>query len=377
MYLSNLISVLRVALGVAFLIITSAFSAAQDATVAAPQVLPTGAPLTVATRELSPFIFKETEGSKTYTGFSAELLEILSKELGFTYEWTVKKNISEILGAVEKGEAQVAIAAISITREREEKFDFSQPMFDAGLQILVRKQADNRGGFQRFADFLQTDAMKFVLALLGLLILVPGHIAWFLERGNKESHIDDRYFPGIFQAMTWAVGAFVGQQGSHLQSLVGRVMSAAAIICSVLILTYIQATLTTAMTVATLRGGIQGPADLPGKRVGTLKGSTAAKWLDANGIKHVDFDKIGDAISTMGKGALDAVTFDSPVLLYYASHEGAGVYEVVGPVFKRESYGILFPAGSPLRKRVSAAILNMREDGRYDALYEKWFGARE
>jgi polar amino acid transport system substrate-binding protein len=343
---------------------------AQNAT--SPAVTTATQNLKVATREISPFVFKQGEDNKI-TGFSAELLEILSKEIGFTYEWQMKDNIGEILASVEKGESQAAIAAISITRDREEKFDFSQPMFDAGLQILVRKQGDNRGGFRRFLDFLQTDAMKFVMGLLALLILVPGHIAWFLERGNKEAHIDDNYFPGIFQAMLWAIGAFVGQQSSHLQSVMGRIMSAAAIICSVLILTYIQATLTSAMTVATLRGGIQGPDDLAGKTVGTLKNSTASKWLQANGIKHADFDKLPDAISAMGKGMLDAVTYDSPVLLYFAANEGEGVFEVVGPIFKRESYGILLLPGSPLRKLINASLLQMREDGRFDALYEKWF----
>jgi polar amino acid transport system substrate-binding protein len=348
---------------------------AQDAPApASPTTSTDSKVLTVATRELSPFIIRDAASDKAYTGFSAELLALLAKDVGFTYEWTVKKNIGEILATVEKGEADAAIGAISITQEREEKFDFSQPMFESGLQILVRKQSDNRSGFRRFADFFTTDAMKFVLGLLSLLILVPGHIAWFLERGNKTAHIDDNYFPGIFQAMAWAIGAFVGQQSSHLQSVMGRIMSAAAIISSVMILTYIQATLTSSMTVATLRGGIQGPEDLPGKRVGTLRNSTAAKWLDSNGIKHVDFDRIDDAIATMGKGALDAVTFDSPVLLYYSSHDGAGIYEVVGPVFKRENYGILFPAGSALRKPVSAALLKMREDGRYEELYAKWFG---
>jgi polar amino acid transport system substrate-binding protein len=357
----------------AMLLALAPFAQAQDTTTA-PAVTPTQN-LKIATREITPFVFKQAEDAKL-TGFSVELLEILSKEIGFTYEWQVKKNIGEILTSVEQGESQAAIAAISITRDREEKFDFSQPMFDAGLQILVRTQGDNRGGFRRFLDFLTSDAMKFVMGLLALLILVPGHIAWFLERGNTEAHIDDKYFPGIFQAMLWAIGAFVGQQASHLQSVMGRIMSAAAIICSVLILTYIQATLTSAMTVATLRGGIQGPDDLPGKTVGTLKNSTASKWLEANGIKHADFDKLPDAISAMGKGMLDAIAYDSPVLLYYAANEGEGVFEVVGPIFKRESYGILLPPGSPLRKPINAALLKVREDGTYDALYEKWFGQK-
>ena len=41
---------------------------------------------------------------------------------------------------------------------------------------------------------------------------------------------------------------------------------------SLLFLTYWQAELTSSFTVQQLQGGIQGPDDLPGKRVGTLHG---------------------------------------------------------------------------------------------------------
>ena len=41
--------------------------------------------------------------------------------------------------------ADLAIAAISITAERERRFDFSQPMFDAGLQILVSSDKSSTG----------------------------------------------------------------------------------------------------------------------------------------------------------------------------------------------------------------------------------------
>jgi polar amino acid transport system substrate-binding protein len=64
------------------------------------------------------------------------------------------------------------------------------------------------------------------------------------------------------------------------------------------------------------------------------------------------------------------------VLQHHASHEGGGKVEVVGPIFKKENYGIVFPSGSPLRKPVNAALLKMREDGSYDALVQKWFGRR-
>jgi len=62
------------------------------------------------------------------------------------------------------------------------------------------------------------------------------------------------------------------------------------------------------------------------------------------------------------------------VLLYFASHEGKGKVQVVGPIFRKENYGIVFPDKSPLRKRVNEALLKLRENGTYDQLYKKWFG---
>ena len=62
------------------------------------------------------------------------------------------------------------------------------------------------------------------------------------------------------------------------------------------------------------------------------------------------------------------------VLPYCAAHEGKGKVQVVGPIFRMENYGIVFPDKSPLRKRVNEALLKLRENGTYDRLYMKWFG---
>lgn len=338
---------------------------------AASEAAATG--LTVATRVLPPFVIQEGD---RLGGFSAELWELLARELGVKQTWKTAGNVKELLETVERGDAHLGIAAISITRERAERFEFSQPMFESGLQILVPKQGDNRSGLKRLLDFVSSDAMLVVLGVLGLFILVPGHIAWFLERGHPGSDIDRAYFPGIFQAMAWATGAFVGQQSNHLQTLMGRFMSLFAIICSVFFLTYVQATLTTDMTVEQLRGGIQGPDDLPGKRVGTTTGSTASAWLKAHSIQPTEFQRIADAFGALERAQLDAVVFDAPVLLYHAKHQGGGKVEVVGPIFKKENYGIVFPPGSPWRQPVNAALLKLREEGAYDELMRRWFGQR-
>ncbi len=328
------------------------------------------ASVTVATRILPPFVIEAPNG---FEGFSADLWTELAKRVAVTFTWKKTENVKAILAAVESGEAQVGIAAISITAAREQQFDFSQPMFESGLQVMVSAQNDGGFSLRQILGYFTQGAMPYLLGILSLLILVPGHIMWWAERSHAESSFSKHYFPGIFQAMGWALSAAAGQQNSDPRTRFGRVMSAAAIFISLLFLTYWQAELTSTFTVQQLQGDISGPDDLPGKLVGTTAGSTSAAYLTAKQAKIQEFQSITDAFAALEAGKLDAVVFDAPVLLYHAATAGRGKVRVVGPVFKRENYGILFPRGSDLRKKINEALLTMREDGTYDTLYNKWF----
>jgi polar amino acid transport system substrate-binding protein len=341
-------------------------SMAQEASTA-----PVGpAKLTVATRVLPPFVLQSDDG---LTGFSAELWGELAKRTGVSFDWKITKNVGEILATVEQGEAQVAIAAISVTSAREQKFDFSQPMFESGLQVMVPSSGDSGFSFRQLLGYFTQGAMPYLLGILALLILVPGHVVWWAERRHKEPAFSSHYFPGIFQAMAWALSAAAGQQNGDPRSRLGKFMSVAAIFVSLLFLTYWQAELTSSFTVQQLQGDISGPDDLPGKTVGTLKKSTSVGYLAGKRSKVVEYDSIDEAFVALEAGKVEAIVYDAPVLLYYAANAGRDKVRVVGNVFKRENYGILFPRGSDLRKRINEALLTMREDGTYDTLYNKWF----
>jgi polar amino acid transport system substrate-binding protein len=88
-----------------------------------------------------------------------------------------------------------------------------------------------------------------------------------------------------------------------------------------------------------------------------------------------EFPSVEDAYQALLAGTADAVVFDAPVILYFAEHDGKGRVETAGGVFRKEDYGIVFAEGSPLRKRVDQALLELRENGIYAQIYQKWFGA--
>jgi polar amino acid transport system substrate-binding protein len=332
---------------------------------------PNGQVLKVGTRIVQPFV---TEQDGKLQGFSIELWQALADVMGKRSVLLKSETLQNLLDSVEARDVDVAIAAISITAAREEKFDFSQPMFDAGLQIMVR--ADGGEGsfsFGSVRNLLASGPIPSLLGLLALLIIIPAHLVWWTERNHAHSIVSRGYFPGIFQSMWWATGAAHGQQLDYPRHWVGKLTSALLTFISVIFIAYFTAAATAALTVQQLKGDINGPEDLPGKRVSTVSGSTSAAYLRQNGIPTVESSTIAEAIRALIEKQADAVLFDSPVLLYFAAQEGKGKVNVVGGIFRKEAYGILFPQNSPLRKPVNEALLKLKENGTYDALYKKWF----
>jgi polar amino acid transport system substrate-binding protein len=308
-------------------------------------------------------------------GFSIDLWNAVARQAHLQFAFVEAPTVRDILANVKEGRGDLAIAAISITAQREQEFDFSQPMFESGLQIMVGAETGGGLSLDQIGKLLTTGPMPFLLMLLALLIVVPAHIAWLAERNHAERIFATSYMPGIFHALWWATGAAAGQQSDYPRSGWGRAVSAAAALVSLVFLAYFTAALTSELTVESLRGGINGPGDLPHHRVGTIAGSTADKYLQGIDVAPHEYTKVAEMLADLELQKIGAVVFDSPVLMYYAASAGKGKVWTVGPVLRKENYGILFPPGSPLRKPVNQALLQLREDGTYWTLFEKWFGA--
>jgi polar amino acid transport system substrate-binding protein len=204
---------------------------------------------------------------------------------------------------------------------------------------------------------------------------VAGHIVWLFERRHPESLLANRsYFPGVFEATWWAASTLATQAEAMPRSAAARIIAVLWMFTAVLFVAFFTAAVTSSLTVQQLQGNIKGPDDLPGKTVATVRGSTSAQYLTQHQITPIEFNTVEEAYELLEKGDADAVVYDATVLLYYASHEGKGKVQVVGPIFRKEAYGILFPAGSPYRKPVNEALLRLRENGTYDRLSAKYFG---
>jgi polar amino acid transport system substrate-binding protein len=181
--------------------------------------------LKVVTRILPPMVVPQRDGQ--LTGFSIDLWDKIAERLQIKSAYQIAPDVRALLEEIRTGSAEVGFSAISITAAREKDFDFSQSMLNAGLQIMVRGKGQDVDTNPLW-DLLRLLFSKTILVWLGialLLILIPAHIVWLLERGHKDGMIPTRNcFPGIFYAMFWAAGT-LATQGERCRGSGSRVRS--------------------------------------------------------------------------------------------------------------------------------------------------------
>ena len=332
-----------------------------------------GRSVTVATRELTPFVMSAGD---IKSGFTIDLLDEIAKHTGWTYTYITEGSVQDLLKAVAERRVDMGASAVSITGERARNFDFSQPMLNAGLQI-VAPIANTDHASPGLVDFVKLlfshTVLVWLLAALALTV-IPAHIIWMMERGDPGSMVSTKYFPGIFQAFGWGLGMLAAAPFDPPQRWPIRVVVVLWTFVSIIFAAYYTAILTTNLTVAQINSQIKSPSDLVGKSVCTVSNTTSAAALAKIGVQFTGQPKIDDCFTGFEKREFEAVVYDAPVLQYYVAHRGAGVAALAGPVFKDEDYGVAFPIGSDLRRQFDDALLAVQEHGEFDRLKQKWFG---
>jgi polar amino acid transport system substrate-binding protein len=326
-------------------------------------------PLRVAVKPVSPFVIQR-EGK--IAGFSIDYWEQIAKRLDRQTEYVFLDTVGAVLDAVKSGRADVGIAAISMTAEREAALDFTHGYFESGLQVMVASQSDTV--LENVIATIFSRDMLQLLLLIGAITLVFTHIIWLVERSTNPRY-PRGYREGISAALWWTVVtlATVGDSDGTPRHRIGKLLAIVWMFISIILIANFTAVVTSTATLRDLRGAIQGAADLPGKTIATVKDTTSARYLADNGLPFTPVSSIDQAFALLREKKVQAVIYDSPVLRYHASHDGRGYEEVVGSIFENEQYGIALPFGSPLREDINRLILEFQKDGTHRALSEKWF----
>ncbi|KAL3307698.1 Glutamate receptor 3 [Cichlidogyrus casuarinus] len=220
----------------------------------------------VTTIEVAPFMTYNAEND-TFQGFCYDLLEEIAKDIGFEFKFKLvgdnsygkednKHHWNGMVGELLRGEADIAVAPLTITSGRERVVDFSTPFMEFGLSVLYQKpERDNLGAFL-FMDPLSKHVWICIgFAYLGVSVVLflvsrfsmdewrshAQHIRWMSlqrreesersisenEADPKEDHrisIKPKNEFNIFNSFWFAMSSFVQQGGDILpKSLPGRI----------------------------------------------------------------------------------------------------------------------------------------------------------
>jgi polar amino acid transport system substrate-binding protein len=123
---------------------------------------------------------------------------------------------------------------------------------------------------------------------------------------------------------------------------------------------------------------IQSVADLvEGIKVGVQLGTTGDIYVSDNTKAQPErFDEVTMAFQALRNKDVDAVVADSPTVADYIKANPDFNAKIVGEPFTDEFYGVAVNKGKPeLRDALNKALATIKGNGKYDEIYNKWFGA--
>jgi polar amino acid transport system substrate-binding protein len=381
MNLRKIITVLALFIIACFSVTSSALSSQSNSNTPKTETPSTQAQsIRLAVKSLAPFVF---EDNGKYTGFSIELWDAISKNLNLeTTTVNNNKNVTELIDSVSTNKSDVGIAGVSITAERENKIDFSYPMFRSGLSILTTDSTKSNSIVppifgQIGAVIWKYEFLNLVMWMI-LLSLIPATLLYLSERRKKDGFLDDEnFFRGVISAYWWALTGIFGQEDRHPATKTGKAFGLIWMVFGVLFLAFFTAQITANLTSDKLNGTIHSIEDLKDKKVATIKGTTSAKYLKDNSIDYIEYDNLKDAAGSIDNKTTVAVVYDKPALEYFATTNKNNKYTVVGGAFTMEDYGIVLQTNSPIRKKINEELLKMYQNGEYTKIKEKWFGKND
>ncbi|XP_016892291.1 probable glutamate receptor isoform X2 [Cynoglossus semilaevis] len=331
-------------------------------------------------------------------GFCMDLLLELSKKAGFSYKVQLVKdnsygrqdengNWNGMIGEVVRGEADLAIAPLTLTAARERVVGMTKPFMQTGISILLRKDITVETGVFDFLTPFSTETWVGVVAAY-LLTAASIYVMTRLSpcEWSQPQSEENRF--SFVQSLWFTAGALTLQgTGPHPRALSGRVLTCSWWLFTIVLLASYFSNLSSSKSPESTQLTVKGFEDLANQnriQYGCLAGSsTLAFFKNSNNpvyrriYEHMERSK--SFVSTLDEGVRRVKEGDYAFIGESVSLDLAAVRhcelvrarEIIG----MRGFSIATALGSPLIKNLSVAVLQMNEAGELAHLQSKWWSS--
>ncbi len=314
---------------------------------------------------------------KRPTGVVIDIWNEIAGRIGVATVFVLEPTFVRLLEVLPAGQADVSLGPLAITAEREQMLDFTHAIFNSGMRIAVRNR-DDSGFLTAVKSFLSWQLLELLGCVMALAFFT-GHVLWWCERRENPNSFPRHYLRGVGEAMWWISCTIVtgGCDNKHVGSSLGRTIAFGWMVGGIVLLASFTSVLTATMTAERVVGTIHGPRDLAGRTVGCQQAALSAKTARQRGALVEEFPTVKEALDALALGMVEAVVGENQSLMVLVNQPNRVGMRLVGPIFETFDYGFGVPTGSPLRKRLNRAILQIREDGTLDRIKSEWLGQHD
>ncbi|XP_071499997.1 glutamate receptor 4-like [Diadema antillarum] len=376
----------------------------------------------------SPFVMmkhpKESyTGNDRYEGYCVDLLAQINEHHKFKFE--IRARNDSKYGAMDangnwdgmileliKGDADIALAPLTINSDRERVIDFTKPYMSLGVSIMIKKPQNTRPSVFSFLHPLSYEIwLSIIFAYLGVSVVLflvsrfsPDE--WYtVEQGtlscapSTEGDID-RVEPrdkkennfGIQNSLWFSMGALM-QQGCEVspRCLSGRIVGGVWWFFTLIIISSYTANLAAFLTVERMSSPINSAEDLVNRKdisYGIQRSGATEQFFSSSNtdIYQRMWQRINTTVpSPMTDSAEEGISrvrhsngkyvfmLESTMNEYQNQQKPCDTMKV-GSNLDSKSYGIgVTRERSLLRDELTLAILQLGEDGVLDTLKKKWW----
>ncbi len=343
----------------------------------------------VAIRPAPPFI--QSHPVRGLEGISIDLWERIARNKGYNYAY-VCLNLNETLVALRDAEVSVAISPLTISKNREQKFDFTHQYFTSSLVFAGPPELVSFDLERVFKTLLKVvNTREFLIGALTFLFITC-LLAWVSYRSS------DYYIPRIVdkeKKISWRFHIFLmailNMAGMRDDVFSFKTIGMQFVFLFVTVFGVALAASLSGMVTASFMNSVNisrtvDMSELGKLRISTLKGSTAEDFLNkyrarANDLNAEDItlrNNWAAALSDIKNKTADLVIGDWVQLTFLSNTDAFRNQIQIHPqTLQFEPYGWGLPPESPIRESINQEMISILRSPAWPATVRGYIGSEQ